>query len=181
MINALILLAVQGALGAFDTLYYHEYRARLPGGVPGTAPELVLHAARDFIYAVLFTTLPFLRYEGLFVLLVAVMLVAEIGITLRDFVVEDAVRRPLGGVYAGERVTHAVMGILYGAALAFLVPELLAWWQRPTAISIWESPLALRVLLPMMGGGVFLSGVRDLGAVLGPRWFRYPWGSRSPS
>ena len=48
---------LQGALGAFDTLYYHEYKARLPGGVPGTAPELVLHGLRDLIYAVLFGTL----------------------------------------------------------------------------------------------------------------------------
>ncbi len=177
MITALVLLCVQGALGAFDTLYYHEYRARLAGGVPGTAPELVLHAARDFIYAVLFGTLPFLRYEGLFVIVVAALLVAEIGITLRDFVVEDAVRRPLGGVFAGERVTHAVMGILYGAALAFIVPELVAWWQLPSALSTWEAPLALRVALPLMAAGVFLSGVRDLGAVIGPRWMRFPWGS----
>ena len=36
MNTVLWLLAVQGALGAFDTLYYHEWRARLPAGVPGT-------------------------------------------------------------------------------------------------------------------------------------------------
>jgi hypothetical protein len=30
--------------------------------------------------------------------------------------------RLLGDVYAGERVTHAVMGILYGGMLAFLAP-----------------------------------------------------------
>ena len=54
MIWALWLLAIQGALGAFDTIYYHEFRARLPGGVPGTAPELRLHGVRDLIYAVLF-------------------------------------------------------------------------------------------------------------------------------
>jgi len=28
--TALWLLAIQGAIGAFDTLYYHEWRARLP-------------------------------------------------------------------------------------------------------------------------------------------------------
>lgn len=175
MITALVLLAVQGAFGAFDTLYYHEYRARLPGGVPGTTPELALHAARDFIYAALFGALPFLRFEGLFVLVVAALLLAEIGITLRDFVVEDAVRRPLGGVFPGERVTHAVMGIIYGAALAFLVPDLALRWDRPTAVVAWEAPLALRVVLPAMAAGVLLSGIRDLGAAYGPRWMRWPW------
>lgn len=178
MITALVLFAIQGALGAFDTLYYHEYRARLPGGVPGTAPELVLHAVRDFIYAFLFAALPLVRFEGALVLVVGALLVAEIGITLRDFVVEDTVRKPLGGVYPGERVTHAVMGILYGGALAFLVPALVEGWSRPTAITPWASPIALRVVLPLMAAGVLLSGVRDLASVYGPRWARYPWGHR---
>jgi hypothetical protein len=30
LINALWLLAAQGLIGAFDTVYYHEWRARLP-------------------------------------------------------------------------------------------------------------------------------------------------------
>jgi len=35
MIVALWLLAIQGIIGAFDTLYYHEWRARLPArGLP---------------------------------------------------------------------------------------------------------------------------------------------------
>ena len=33
-------------------------------------------------------------------------------------------RKDLGDVYAGERVTHAIMGILYGGMLACLVPTL---------------------------------------------------------
>src|SRR5580698_4856016 len=111
---ALYLFALQGLLGAFDTIYYHEWRARLPGGVPGTAPELVLHGVRDLVYAVLFGALPFVRCEGLCVWALAGLVAVEIVITLRDFVVEDTVRRPLGGVFAGERVTHAVMGIVYG-------------------------------------------------------------------
>ena len=30
MLTALLLLCTQGLLGAFDTLYYHEYKLRLP-------------------------------------------------------------------------------------------------------------------------------------------------------
>ena len=175
MITALWLLVVQGAIGAFDTLYYHEWRARLPGGVPGTAPELVLHGARDLIYAVLFGTLALVRWEGLAAWALGALVCAEIGITLRDFVVEDEVRRPLGGVYPGERVTHAIMGILYGAVLAHLIPELVASAARPTGLTPWEAPAALRVLLPLLATGVLLSGLRDLAAAFGPRWARYPW------
>ena len=56
--TALWLLAIQGAIGAFDTLYYHEWRARLPARGSIAAPELRLHAARDFLYTVIFGTLP---------------------------------------------------------------------------------------------------------------------------
>jgi hypothetical protein len=175
MTTALWLLAAQAVLGAFDTLYYHEHKARLPGGVPGTAPELVLHGARDLVYAILFGLLPFYLCEGAFAFALGALLLTEIVITLRDFVVEDSVRKPLGGVFPGERVTHAVMGLIYGAALAHLVPELAIGAARPTALVPWEAPATLRLFMPLMAAGVFLSGLRDLGAVYGPRWMRYPW------
>src|SRR5215510_3544694 len=117
MIIALWLLAIQGLIGAFDTFYYHEWRARLPARGATAAPELRLHAARDFLYAVLFGTLPWLAWQGLWAAALAAILAVEIVLTMADFVIEIDVRRSLGDVYAGERVTHAVMGILYGAAL----------------------------------------------------------------
>jgi hypothetical protein len=178
VIVALWLFAVQATLGAFDTLYYHEWRARLPGGVPGTREELVLHGARDVVYAVLFGTLPFFRWEGALAWVLALLVLVEIAITLRDFVVEDRVRRPLGGVYPGERVTHAVMGIIYGAALANLAPAVWAGRGQATAFVPWEAPPVLRVVLALMAAGVFVSGMRDLGAALGPRAMRFPWGKR---
>ncbi len=181
MITALWLLALQGVLGAFDTLYYHEWRARLPGGLPGTAPELRLHGLRDLIYAVLFATLPWVRWQGALAWALGLLLLAEILITLRDFVVEDQVRKPQGGVFPGERVMHAVMGILYGAVLAHLLPELPTWAAAPTGWAPWEAPAPLRWGMPLMAAGVLLSGLRDLGAVYGPRWCRFPWGLRWPS
>src|SRR5262245_21404052 len=131
MTTALWLLAIQGLIGAFDTFYYHEWRARLPARGATAAPELRLHAARDFLYAVLFGTLPWLAWRGGWVIVLALAIVAEIILTLWDFVAEIAVRKTLGDVYAGERVTHAVMGILYGAMLANLLPTIAAWWSLP--------------------------------------------------
>jgi hypothetical protein len=89
--------------------------------------------------------------------------------------IEDDVRRPLGGVYPGERATHAVMGIIYGAALANLAPELVAGAARSTALVPWDAPAPLRIAMPLMSAGVFVSGLRDLGAVYGPAWIGYPW------
>ncbi|HEX9668341.1 MAG TPA: hypothetical protein VGC93_02545, partial [Thermoanaerobaculia bacterium] len=60
MKTALWMLALQGVIGAFDTVYYHEWRARLPARGREMAAELRLHAARDVFYAVLFGTLPWL-------------------------------------------------------------------------------------------------------------------------
>ena len=90
MTVALSLLAVVGLIGAFDTFYYHEWLARLPAQ-PSAAPELKLHAAHDFLYAVLFGTLPLLAWQGLWLIVLAGVIVAEIVLTLWDFVVEIAV------------------------------------------------------------------------------------------
>jgi len=174
---ALWLLAIQGAIGAFDTLYYHEWRARLPARGKKAAAELKLHAGRDFFYAVLFGTLPWLAWQGLWVVALATVILAEIVLTLWDFVVEIAVRKELGDVYAGERVTHAIMGILYGAMLVSLIPTLLAWLRTPTALKLSPAPVTewLRITLSVMAVGVLLSGLRDLYSALGLPHGSWPW------
>ena len=177
MTIALWLLAIQGVIGAFDTLYYHEWRARLPARGRAAASELKLHAARDFFYAVLFATLPLIAWQGTWVLLLIAVIVAEIILTLTDFVVEIAVRKQLGDVYAGERVTHAIMGILYGAMVAHLIPVLAEWRALPTMLApaSVEIPPLLRWGLVLMAGGVAMSGLRDLYAALELPHGSWPW------
>ncbi len=177
MTTALYLLALQGVIGAFDTLYYHEWRARLPARGRRAAPELGLHAARDLFYGILFAGLPWFAWRGGWAVALAVVIVAEIALTLWDFIVEIAVRKDLGDVYAGERVTHAVMGILYGAMLATLAPTWWDWWQSPTALVFEPAPVApwLRWALTAMAAGVLLSGLRDLYAALGLPHGDWPW------
>jgi hypothetical protein len=181
MIVALWLLAIQGVIGAFDTVYYHEWRARLPARGKLAASELKLHAARDFFYAVLFATLPWIAWQGAWVVALAAVFIAEIILTLTDFVVEIAVRKQLGDVYAGERVTHAVMGILYGAMVANLIPMLMLWWSLPTALVIERPgiPDLLRWSLFVMAAGVFVSGVRDLYAAFELPYGNWPWKTRA--
>jgi hypothetical protein len=175
--TVLWLLALQGALGAFDTLYFHEWKARLPAWPAQTAPELRLHASRDFLYALLFASLPWIAWQGLWAYVLAVILVAEIALTMTDFVVEVSVRRPMGDVYAGERVTHAAMGIVYGVMLAHLLPVLSDWSSLPTSLrpATAEGPAVLHWLLTLMAAGVHASGVRDLYASFSFPAGGWPW------
>jgi len=160
----LYLLLLLAVLGAADTLYYHEWRAKLPALGPQARSELELHAFRDFIYAILFSTLPWIAWEGIWALVLAVLLLVEIILTLWDFVVEDWVRESLGGLYAGERIMHGLMGIIFGGMLAYFVPTLRYWSGRPVQLAI--SPVAVvpavRWAMLAMGIGVLISGLRDL-------------------
>lgn len=180
MLTVQILMAIQGTIGAFDTIYYHEWHARLPGRYPAAAAELRIHAVRDFLYAVIFGSLPWLAWQGYCVLLLVAILVTEIVLTMTDFVVEIRVRKPLGDVFAGERITHAVMAIIYGAMIANLLPEMWHWWTLPTewAFAPTDAPPALRWSLTAMAAGVFLSGLRDLYAALGLPGGGWPWTDR---
>ena len=177
MTIALWLMALQGVIGAFDTIYYHEWRARLPARGRAAAPELVLHACRDFLYGVLFGTLPWFEWRGRYAGVLALVIAAEIVLTLWDFLVEVRVRRPFGDVYGGERVTHAVMGILYGAMLACLIPHLLAWWSLPTGLAAAAAPVPefLKWMLTVMACGVSVSGIRDLYAACALPGGGWPW------
>lgn len=156
MTAALGVLLFLGAMGAFDTLVFHEWIGRLPRG-PHTRTELRLHAARDAVYTVLFATLAWLEPRGAFVALYAVLFATEIVITLSDFVVEDRTRR----LPAGERVTHALMGIVYGALLVLLFPFAIVWLHEATGFARADHGL-LSWALTAFALGVAASGVRDV-------------------
>jgi hypothetical protein len=162
----LYLLVALGLLGAFDTLYYHEWRAKLPSLGRAARSELLLHAWRDFVYAILFLSLPWIAWQGRYVIALIALLAIEVVLTLWDFVVEDWIRKPLGGVYPGERVMHAIMGIVYGAILATIIPTFRKWWSEPTALVKAPPPFPtlLRWFVTAMAVGVLLSGIRDLRA-----------------
>lgn len=159
---AIWLLLLQASLGAFDTLYYHEYRLKLAHAAH-TRVELRLHAARDFAYAVIIGSLGFVTWHGVFAWILLALLSAEICITLWDFIEEDKIRR----LPAGERAMHAIMGIVYGAFLAFLIPEMVRWSRLPTGFGPSYHGFPAWVLL-VLAVGVFISGVRDLKASARP-------------
>jgi hypothetical protein len=152
------LIAMQIALGAFDTLYHHEMTERLAWRV-SQRRELKLHGVRNLLYAALFATLGFAEVHGALAVLVGGVLLIELVITLMDFVEEDLSRK----LPATERVTHTLLALNYGAILSLLLPVLLGWAGEATAVAAadhgWWSVLAA---LAAAGVGVF--GVRDLAA-----------------
>jgi hypothetical protein len=158
MRTAIWLLLVQASLGAFDTLYYHEYKLKLPTGLH-TRLELRLHAARDFAYAIIIGSLGFVTWNGVLAWVLLGLLLAEIVITLWDFIEEDRIRR----LPPGERAMHAIMGIVYGAFLAFLLPEMIRWSTLAPGFGASYHGFPAWLLLGL-AAGVFVSGVRDLTA-----------------
>jgi hypothetical protein len=156
MTTAIWLLLLQASLGAFDTLYYHEYRLKLTQHAH-TRVELRLHATRDFAYAIIIGSLGFVTWLGFFAWILLGLLFAEICITLWDFIEEDRIRR----LPPGERAMHAIMGIVYGAFLAFLIPEMIVWSARETGFGARYHGFPAWLLL-VLAAGVLASGVRDL-------------------
>ena len=177
MTTLFCLLCIQGIIGAFDTLYYHEWHARLPARGRNAAAELKLHASRDFFYTIIFLTLPWLAWHGTWAYVLGFILVIEIFITLCDFVVEKTVRKPLGDLFIGERITHGIMGILYGVMIAQLIPILWGWSALPTSLVItkYEMPSSLFWAIFALGIGVFFSGIRDFYAALELPYGHFPW------
>ncbi len=163
MTIAIWILLVQAILGATDTLYYHEYKLQLAHG-DHTQTELKLHALRDFSYAIIIGSLGFATWNGALAWLLLAILLSEIVITLWDFVEEDKVRK----LPAGERCMHAIMGIVYGAFLAYLIPEMIRWKDMPTGWGQSYHGFPAWILL-LLATGVFVSGVRDLVASLRPQ------------
>ena len=160
MTTVLYIALVLASMGAFDTLYYHEYKLQLPKAKTAIL-ELRLHAARDFVYALLFFSLGWIEWRGLWAAVFAGLILVEVVITQWDFIEEDMTRR----LPKGERVMHSLMGIVYGILLATFAPVLWEWWMQPTGFARQEHGWISWVML-LMSGGVFLSGLRDLWASL---------------
>lgn len=151
-----VLIAIQVFMGAFDTLVHHEGTERLAWRA-SQKTELRLHGVRNFFYAVIFLCFGWLEPHGVFAIVLTAILVAEVLITLWDFVEEDLTRK----LPWTERINHTLLALNYGAILALFAPYLWQWCQQPTALQPvsygWWSVLATVAAL-----GVGLFSARDL-------------------
>lgn len=149
------LVYLQIALGAFDTLYHHEFTERLAWRKTA-ACELKLHAVRNGFYAVIFFALAWSEPHGTFAALLLALLLIEIAITLWDFVEEDLSRR----LPATERVTHTLLALNYGAILVLLVPQIWDWTALPAGLVPAFHGFG-SVVLSAAGFAVAVFGLRD--------------------
>jgi len=153
-----LLIAVQILMGAFDTLYHHEMTEHLAWR-PSQRRELRLHGIRTLSYAMLFLTLAWLAPHGAWAILAIAVLVAEVVVTLMDFVEEDVSRK----LPASERVNHTLLAVNYGAILMLLVPVLGGWAMAATAL-VPVSYGAWSVLTSVAALGMAFFGLRDFAA-----------------
>src|ERR1700674_807059 len=149
------LIAIQIAMGAFDTLYHHELTERLAWR-PSQRHELELHATRNALYALLFLALGFAAMHGVWATLVMAVLAVEVAITLMDFVEEDMTRK----LPASERINHTLLALNYGAILVLLLAVLIGWAAdktsiRPAFYGAWS------ILAALSAVAVALFGLRD--------------------
>ena len=152
------LIAVQIAMGAFDTFYHHELTERLAWRA-SQRHELQLHSLRNVLYALLFPVLGWLEVHGIFAMIVIAVLAAEIVITLMDFVEEDMSRR----LPASERINHTLLAINYGAILVLLLPILIDWAGQPVGIKpAYQGWFSIAAAASAVGVGLF--GFRDFAA-----------------
>ena len=152
------LICLQIAFGAFDMLFHHEATERLAWR-PSQRRELQLHGARNLIYAGVFLCFAWLQPQGIFAIALIVVVLAEVVITLWDFVEEDRSRK----LPESERVLHALLALNYGAILALLLPLLTDWAARPSAVAFVDHGL-LSWFLSFAAAGVALFGLRDFAA-----------------
>ena len=152
------LIAIQVAMGAFDTLYHHELTKRLAWRA-SQRHELQLHSIRNFLYALLFLVFGWCEAYGILAMVIIAVLVAEIVITLVDFVEEDLSRK----LPASERINHTLLALNYGAILVLLLQVLIDWAMRPTGIKLVDHGW-LGIAAAVTAAGVAVFGVRDVAA-----------------
>lgn len=142
------LIIIQAFIGAYDTIYHHDIKEKLPQR-PSAALELKIHAMRSSLYAVLFFMLAWSQPTGLYALALAIIILTEIALTFWDFVVEDQTRK----LPATERIVHSILGFNFAAIFTLLVPIWWNWVNMPTALLITDYGIKSWILT-MFGFGV---------------------------
>jgi hypothetical protein len=157
---ALAVLGIQGVLGAYDNFRNHEFHEGLPHKSHQRF-ELLLHAAREAFYLVLFPTMAWMEWRGWLAYVFGTVIVGEIVITCWDFVEEDRTRK----LSANERVLHTILTLNYGAFLALLAPVLVVWAGRPTELAFVDRGF-WSWLMTIYSLGVLIFAIRELSSGL---------------
>ena len=169
-----VLLAIQAIMGAADNLFIHEIKEQLPSKLSARL-EVFLHSIREFSYGILFLTIGWLEWHGTWAWVLGGLLIAEVGITIWDFLVEDRTRK----LCPQERTLHTLLTISFGIFLALMFPVLGAWAKLPTGFMGVDYGW-ISWVMTSFGIGVSVWGIRNFLAVMQltvkkvPEWQRKP-------
>lgn len=150
-----IFLVVHGLLGGFDVILNHEILVRLPSRV-SALEEQRLHSIREAIFGTLFLALAWLEWHGLFVWIIAGLLLGETLVTTRDTVIEV----PTRVLPVTERVAHVLLLINLGIVIALVAMRLKTWASLPTGVKFTEYGW-LSWALTILATGAFGWSIRD--------------------
>lgn len=172
MNTLLIMVTLQSLLGGLDNLWHHEITEKLPARRSARV-ELLLHSIREALYGCVFIALGWLEWRGLWAWLLGAIMLAEIMVTLADFVVEDRTRQ----LPATERVLHTILAIVFGGILALLVPILIDAATLPTSLTVVHRGV-FTWLFSLFAVGVLLWSLRN--AIAAWQFFRPAEWQRRP-
>jgi len=161
------LLFLLGLLGAADIALFHTVSHGIRQHQDSVG-ELITHALRGPTYATLFLLTPNFVLEGWWFLLLAGILVFDLGISIVDFWLEGDSRRRLGGLPAGEYVLHILLAMLFGGFVVAVGYGAGHWFHAPTALRYAPAavPDLLRLVMGVMAVAVLYSGIQDGRAAL---------------
>lgn len=140
----LIALMAHGVIGGSDVILNHELITRLPAR-RGAAAEQRLHSGRELAFALIFLSLAWFEWHGVFAWAVVALFLAELCISTIDAVLECDTRV----LPVTERVMHVMLFVNFGIVLALLAPVWVDWMQRPDGLAAVSHGWASWVLSAM--------------------------------
>jgi hypothetical protein len=140
-------LMLHGALGGIDVILNHELLAKLPKRAD-TGEEEALHSGREFVFTALFIALAWFEWHGVYAWCIAVLLLAEVLISMRDVVVEGDIRI----LPVPERILHLFLFMNLGVVLLLVGMALRHWAASPSGVVLvdhgWASWVLSALALP---------------------------------
>ena len=151
-----VLLAVQGLIGAIDTLVNHELIVHLPHR-PEAKREVGIHVLREAAYGLLFGAIAWISWHGAWAVLTGATLFFILAIDATDEFVENRIRV----LPQNERLLHFALILNLGFITVVFLPVLADWHAQPTALLFVDHGM-LSWALSALALAAFMWSIRDL-------------------
>jgi hypothetical protein len=149
----LLALMLHGVLGGADVILNHELLARLPQRAD-TGEEEALHSGREFVFTAMFLALAWFEWHGAYAWCIALLLLAEVLISMRDVVVEGDIRI----LPVPERILHLFLFMNLGVVVLLVGLAVREWSALPSGIEPvdhgWASWVLTALAAPAIGWAV---------------------------